>query len=207
MKTKMITRAITKFRQVVCEISKEATREREEGQMAKVEMDFPKILITKEAYYCLTRFIDLCPTEIVGLGLAHEVEEGVLEIYDIFILPQIASGASAVIDTDAIAEYVTEMALTGKPTQDLIVWWHSHAEMGSFWSRVDRQMADTFKTGSMIGILGNHRHQFICRLDLYKPYRVRATDLSLSCPELEAIDLKIQGEIAQKVRNYGYRQR
>lgn len=166
---------------------------------ASIEFDQPRILIRSKPFQRLTRFIDLCPTEIVGLGKMRWLGTDI-EIYDIFTLPQSADPASAHIEPDAVAECVTKMVENDEPTEDLSVWWHSHVKGSSWWSSIDTNMAETFRADVLVGILGNQQHEFTCRLDIYKPIRVRLTDLPLICPENDLIDEEVIAEIKQNVR-------
>lgn len=176
--------------------------EAKEGQQmaVKVEMEVPKVHISREAMYKLQRYIDFCPIEIAGLGKSKNVGDAI-EVYDIFSLPQVATGGSAEIDIDTIAEYITGAVERGEPTEDIKVWWHSHVGFGAHWSGIDIRMANAFSTGYMVGILGNKQYDFVCRVDVYKPFRVTALDIPLNCPELERIDKAIQDEIEQNVRH------
>lgn len=169
--------------------------------MAKVVMNaVPAVHITREAFHRLRRYITLCPTEIAGLGKMRRIGNDV-EIYEIFTLPQVATAGSAVIEPEAIANYLTRMAETEEPTEHLSVWWHSHADFGCHWSGVDMKMSDSFSTDFMVGILGNRQYQFTCRVDIYQPFRLEIVDLPLVCPEIEVIDEEIRAEINAHVRH------
>lgn len=196
----MADQAKTWFRRALWDEDEEVSMERH----SSVSADIPRITITAPAFHRLKRYIDLCQTEIAGLGKMRRLEDGSIEIYDIFSLPQRATPGSAVIESEVIADYMFRMIERGEDTSELGVWWHSHVEMGASWSGIDTAMANTFQSAEyLVGILGNRRHDFICRLDIYRPFRIWSERLPLRCPDLEKIDDDIRKEIKSHLSGEG----
>ena len=160
---------------------------------------YPEVRISLTAMERLERYITLCPTEIAGLGLMRWVD-GNIDIYDIVIVEQAASMASARIEVEAIAQYVEELVEKNLDPADLRVSWHSHAGFSAHWSATDERMSETFLCDNSIEILGNHNLRFTCIVNLYKPFRLKMVDVPLVCPERETLRRQTLAEIQQKVK-------
>jgi hypothetical protein len=101
---------------------------------------------------------------------------------------------------------MVDCILKGIDTSKLKLWWHSHANMGVFWSTTDENTIKLFDNGWMISLVGNKKGEILSRLDIYDPIRFTLGNLELKIiietdPLLEK---QIEDEIAEKVKHFVY---
>jgi len=84
-------------------------------------------------YQQINWFVNRTDKEISGLGTV-EIIDGVPIVTDVYMLKQECTGASTDIDQDAMMDLILHAHKKGKV---LNYWWHSHADMGVFWSGTD----------------------------------------------------------------------
>jgi hypothetical protein len=110
-------------------------------------------------------WVEKCPQEIGGLGLATITPEGDIRVTDVFLLAQEVTGAETELDDNAITSLMTEVLqdATLREKGSLQFWWHSHANMGVFWSGTDQQ---TIKKLS--------RHGWFASLVINKKFETKA---------------------------------
>ena len=172
------------------------------------------VRITQEAYLKMKYFIEECKTEISGFGKVRQFEEEssdslidrvhsqVFQIYDVEILPQDVSGVHASIDEETLAKFITEKLSKGEDLEQYRCWWHSHVEMAAFFSGTDTKTIDeSTEFKYLISIVGNKRHEFKVRLDLYRPFRLTFEDLVLQVeqPANEELRKQCKEEIKKKI--------
>jgi len=161
-----------------------------------------RVLIPLEVKHRLDLYIQCSPLEISGLGEAVLIEDNVFYIKNVFILPQTVSAASTYLAVPAVGQFLTQLIQEGRDPELIKVWWHSHADMGCFWSSIDDSTIEKFKNEWMIAIVGNHHGEYKVRVDLYSPVRVVIDDLQLEVvvddPD-EEMRAEVEAEIAAKV--------
>lgn len=92
--------------------------------------------------------------ECSGLGKVV-VENGTIKVQDAWMVKQKNSGAETEMDGDHIATLLYEKRLTPGA---MCFWWHSHANMGVFWSSTDRdQINKLAANGLCVAIVFNAR--------------------------------------------------
>lgn len=167
---------------------------------------FPKVYITPKAKRKMELYIQKCATEIMGFGEVEQKGSDFL-IKDVFILNQDATSASTNFNDETLEEFLVGLIEAKKSPKDIKLWWHSHVNMGCFWSGDDKATARGFQNGWMISIVGNKRGEFLVRLDLFEPIRLTLDNLvfveqKTYDPELAAT---IEAEVNEKVRVKTYK--
>jgi hypothetical protein len=178
--------------------------------MSKLEIDGKKndvvIYITDEAYEKMWQYVKAVGTEIEGLGHAYlnterdpESSERMIVIEDIFILEQEVTSASATIKEDAIHKYLEDKIRKGD-MRPINVWWHSHADMGTFWSGTDTGTAGKFMNADwMIHIVGNLKGKYRAKLNIYKPYPIPIDDCIIERVKEGFHGIEVSDEIKKEV--------
>ena len=137
-------------------------------------MKDPEILITQYAYDKICAYIDHATGEVSGFGTVDETKSVAgltFTISDVFILPQDTSGAHATISPKAYAGFITERLKAKQDIKTVRLWWHSHAEISSFFSGIDTAtIADATEFPLLVSIVGNKRKEFTQRIDIFSPW-------------------------------------
>lgn len=138
----------------------------------------PEIFIEPEVYYKIMHMIWECDTEVNGLARVERVGNR-YHINDVAVLKQYVSGGYAEHDTDALLDFMLEQ---GEDAPNWVCQWHSHVNMGVFWSSQDEEavaaMGDTAEW--TISIVFNKKQDYKCRIDLFKPIPVKEIDCKLT---------------------------
>ncbi len=96
-------------------------------------------------------YVNLCKYEIQGFGTCSlDVVNNVVKVHKIFILPQSVSSVSAEIDEKDLAELLEFAVKNDIDTETIKFWWHSHVDMGAFWSGTDLATIELFRNKWMI---------------------------------------------------------
>lgn len=165
-----------------------------------------KIYITPEAKQILDLYVDEVDDEISGLGKVRRLGNRIL-IEEIYLLKQESSSSTTDLDMAAVADFMTEMIKHEGPVEHLKLWWHSHGNMGAFWSGTDEKTVQGFENEWMVSLVVNRRGEYKCRLDVYNPVHlvVEDAELCITAPEpsKELRDL-IKKEVEKKVKTKKY---
>lgn len=169
----------------------------------------PRITSYSEADERLWMYIRSCITEISGLGdVVYLPETNELQIEAVHLFAQECSGMDTDLNPTAVGKYMTERTLKGVPTNTLKLWWHSHADGDVYWSQ--HQDIPTiealleFGFTYLLSIVGNHRGEYLCRLDIAKPFRITFDNLPIRLIHSENTELQasIAAEVAEKVTTF-----
>lgn len=174
-----------------------------------------KVVLSELANRKLKYYIDNIDYEISGLGLVEKREDGSLYVPDIFLLTQEVSGAETDLDPAAVAKFLDDklqekIIVDGEevdfPVENIKLWWHSHVNMGVFWSGTDSATCNRLDNESpeenwYLSIVGNKRGDRLARVDVFQPHRMWQNEVRI---EVEALDpdpliAEIQAEIEEKV--------
>jgi len=157
------------------------------------------IHILPEARAKMEAYVRNCPFEISGLGTIEERGDMLL-VTDVFLLEQSGSAGSTTLDPESLSKFVVEMAMAGKDPSQLKFWWHSHVNMGCYWSGTDDKCMDAFKPGDyFIGTVANKKGESRTRLDIYDPIRASVDNIPLITAIDEEMDIAVCLEIKAKV--------
>jgi hypothetical protein len=162
--------------------------------------NYPVISISEHVYRKIRGFVSICPNEISALGSVSVHENHVL-IDDIFLFDQVVSPGSTDLSSEAISKFLVEYIRSGKDPASLKFWWHSHANMGVFWSGVDTGTIDRFNSGWMISMVSNKAGESKLRMDIFDPFRLTMDNLPFSVDYTRLNgDLELKAEIDAKVK-------
>lgn len=155
------------------------------------------IHILPEARAKMEAYVRNCPFEISGLGTV-ENHPDMLLVTDVFLLEQVGSAGSTILDPKSLSKFVTDMAMGGGDPSELKFWWHSHVNMPCYWSGTDHECMDAFKPGDyFIGTVCNKMGESRTRLDIYDPIRTSVDDI----PLLTAVDSTMEEEVCLEIKD------
>ena len=161
------------------------------------------IYILPEAKMKLDAYVGLAKGEISGLGKVIRLKKGTLLIQDLFIFDQKCTPSETVLDSSAVADFMTDMISAGEDPSCVRLWWHSHADMKVFWSTTDDATIFGFNNEWMLSLVTNFFGDYLCRVDSFQPMQMTAYDVPLQVfLEMEAKTLEILGkEVETKVKH------
>lgn len=158
-----------------------------------------KVIFKPEAYTKMFHYIDAVTTEISGFGKVSVDKNNNIIVEDVKIFKQTVSSAETELDDTALSNFLMELVESKEDPYKWKLWWHSHANMGVFWSGTD--IATMTKLGLnndwQISIVGNRKHELKCRVNIYKPFHYHADNLDW---EVESMESKIPQEILDEVK-------
>ena len=171
----------------------------------KINARPPDVYVDAEAMAKIRAWTYHAKGEVSGLGLVEtNIEDGRLvsvEVVDVFILKQECSGSSTELDQGEIARLMCELERQGKSDQ-LKLWWHSHADLGVFWSQTDDQNIERLRTGDfLLSLVVNKAWDVCARLDWFSPVEVTLDDLPVHIllPETADLNERCRAEVEQLV--------
>ncbi|HUV84235.1 MAG TPA: hypothetical protein VMV86_00915 [Methanosarcinales archaeon] len=159
---------------------------------------FQALYIDPECRKKLQYWADAATGEVSGLGLV-ENEDGKMVVREVFILEQECTGSETELDTEAIAKLMTELLQNDKDPSKLKFWWHSHVNMGVFWSGTDDECAETLSSEFAFSTVVNKKGESKTRLDLYEPFRITVDNIRLL--EITAEDENLKKQCEQDVKD------
>jgi hypothetical protein len=160
----------------------------------------PRITMKEDVYRKLMAYARLCNNEISALGTVNLVD-GALLVDSVQLFDQTVSGTSTDLSSEDISKFLFECIKAGDNPESLKFWWHSHVNMGVFWSGTDNNTIDRFRSGWMISMVSNKDNQFKLRLDLFEPFRLTCDNLTLDIDYSNVdIDKMVMQEIREKVK-------
>lgn len=95
-----------------------------------------KLHIQEMVFQKVMHWVDKCPQEISGMGII-EIIDGIPTVTDAFLFKQKNTSTSTDLDGHDINALLYELHVKGVKS-DLRWWWHSHVNMGVFWSATDQ---------------------------------------------------------------------
>jgi hypothetical protein len=128
------------------------------------------IVFTPKAYQKLKYFVANTRNEISGIGKSKFLDNETIIIQDVEILDQENTGGSTVLDEGAMARFLNENI---DESEHWNIWWHSHADMGAFWSLTDDNTIEETTGGNyLISLVVNRSMKMLARFDLFNPLRL-----------------------------------
>jgi len=160
----------------------------------------PIAVIDKKDFDLIFGYVLSHPYEIDGRGYVYP-NENILNIKDVFILPQKTGLGYVDEEEGAIHKYVAENIRNGFDFDKMNFQWHSHPDEVYFSSK-DRSSARKWgKTMNFVlSLIVNKEFEYVCRLDVFKP-----VPLSIQIPLIVTHKISdktmqfCQSEIAEKV--------
>lgn len=115
-------------------------------------------------------YVDACPDEIAAFGYIEPNDEGDLYVDEIFLVPQIISGAEVDFFTHGLPYAVQKATEEGK-IDKLRFCIHSHVNFGTSFSTTDDDMISKVGAGSLtpwfVSAVFNKKGDTNCRLDIF----------------------------------------
>ena len=161
----------------------------------------PRVCITLQCLQQIRGYTAVCPAEINGFGLVAKKGND-FWIEEVFILPQVVSGSSAVTDDAAFHQFLYERVRKGLPQLPIGLQWHSHVCMRAQFSSIDLRLIKNYNADWLISLVVNKYGEYQCRLDLYRPFRLGLdVPLHVALPRFSVEDLaSLRSEVEAKVR-------
>ena len=124
-------------------------------------------------------------SEIGGMSVMVEDNDGDWNLEDPVILKQEISGGNTVLEKAALSVYYSAIGKKMGKTNFRFCWWHSHHTMAAFWSGTDITAIDEFNEGDFsFALVVNLKEEYKFRVSMWKPFEVHED------VELEIIDAK-----------------
>ena len=144
--------------------------------------------------------------EVSGLGTVVKDENGRHIVNNVFLLEQESSAADTELSPEAISKLMTDMIKNNQNPAELKFWWHSHADMGVFWSGTDDACAESLSKEFAFSLVVNKSGDTKCRLDLYAPFRITFDGVKVTELPQEDKNLKeaCEKEVKEKVKSPYY---
>ena len=129
-----------------------------------------RIEIPMEIHAQMLAYIRSTDDEVSGMGHAIRSDDGRYVIQDICLPEQTGSSAHTELDPKALATLMVSKAKRGD-LRALNVWWHSHVNMGTFWSDTDDMNCRGLVKGKewIVSLVACQDGSIRCRLDVDRP--------------------------------------
>ncbi len=101
----------------------------------------PTIVLDNEVHRKVMHWVHKSPVEVSGFGTVEVEKDGVIRVVSAMLLPQKNGPAHTNIEADAICKALFELK---DARGEMLWWWHSHVNMGVFWSGTDHQAMRDF---------------------------------------------------------------
>jgi len=130
-----------------------------------------KIFINPMAQAQIDNWVKICPQEISGLGTVELTPEGHFYVDQVYLLDQEVSASETELDEEAVIKLMA--SLPPAKQEKLRFWWHSHVNMGVFWSSVDHACMQKLRstvTDFLVSIVYNKKGEQKARVDVMSPF-------------------------------------
>lgn len=115
-----------------------------------------KVTMDGDVYYKIMHWVRKAPGEVSGVGKVIS-ENGVFRVVDAIMVKQHNTGTSTELDPESLGRAMFE--LKDSPGT-MNFWWHSHVNMGVFWSGTDMDtIRDIGKHGFVLSTVFNKRYE------------------------------------------------
>jgi len=166
-----------------------------------------KLVIDSGVYAKIMHWVNKSDFEVSGLGsVVHDPTTNTLRVTEAFILPQKNSGTTTDIEPAAVNKLMFLHHQSGAPGK-LKFWWHSHVNMGVFWSGTD---IDTIKKlgsgGWFCATVFNKRREVKSSFCQNEPVRLLLADIPTEVSENAELAKQWDADYDKNVENvkYGY---
>lgn len=138
----------------------------------------PKVIIDDLVYQKIMYFVDKSDIEVSGLGKIVFDKDGNIRVVDAMLLPQ----KNTATTTDILPEDVGKAMFLMKDTEgELKFWWHSHVNMGVFWSGTDHDTIVKLASGGwFVSTVFNKKRQMKTCIAMSQPFHGIIDDVDTS---------------------------
>jgi len=149
-------------------------------------MDNPtiKFLIHEKDLKKIQTFIHMTDQEISGFGLVKEVQDrgnavnNHIMVDELIFPKQKNSGASTLADEGVMIDLL--QSLPPDKQNRIGFWWHSHVNMGTFWSSTDHDnMSEWVISPYLVSVVFNKKGEYLSRYYQYAPVRHVCDDVDI----------------------------
>lgn len=154
------------------------------------ESEKPLVLIPLSSYQKMMAYVDLCVGEVTGFfDIDWDVDKEAFVVGEVYLIKQEAGAADVEMDEDSIAEFMEEMISNGAE-QLPRGWWHSHVNMGAFFSGTDDNTInnDFLNDSFTISLVVNKQRQMKASLVVFNLRQPERPYLDNILPEFKRID-------------------
>jgi len=174
---------------------------------SKVELNEKvEVVLSEAAYNKMMTYASLVTGEISGMGEVKK--EGILlYVTDVWLLKQECTGASTTIKAEALADLRAEMYQKKLALDGFRLWWHSHADMGVFWSGTDTSTMKALMVDIdwMLSIVVNKKRELRARVDFREPLEMHVDNLKVMVDTMHIVDEdELKKEVKEKVSDRAY---
>jgi hypothetical protein len=156
----------------VVELRKESNKD----PMEDISFDM-KIEIDEKVFEKIMYWIDKADFEVSGLGkIVVDREKNIIRVVDAVLIKQEGSSAATELDAASVGK---AMFLLKDSPGDLRWWWHSHVNMGVFWSGTDQgTIKQLGSNGWFTATVFNKKREFLSAFVQSSPVRVVIADVA-----------------------------
>lgn len=158
----------------------------------------PRIRVRETAWKKLIAYVEACPKEVGGIGTV-ELKDGDMVVSEVHLLDQEVTGASTRPTKAPYLKFLSDYVASGKDHTQLRLWWHSHADMGVFWSERDlATMREYSDIDYLVSIVMNRKLDSLARLTLFRPVPLAIDRVPLDV--ISDIDEGLRTAVAREVK-------
>ena len=141
------------------------------------QKDYDKIINYAKAAY------DTMNSEIGGMSICYKDKDGDWIVTDPVIIKQEVTGGTCDLDKEELAHYYCKAAKKHAKKEFRFCWWHSHHNMGVFWSSTDIKGINEYSDGDLsFALVVNLKRENKFRISMWNPV-VMHEDTSLQIME------------------------
>lgn len=119
-----------------------------------------KIILKPEVNAEIEYYVAKSNVEISGLGRCKLIDDNTIVVNKVYLLEQENGPTATDIDPDAVAKLMYESMSDEEEHGELNFWWHSHVNMGVFWSGTDTDTIKQFgENGYLIATVFNKKKE------------------------------------------------
>ncbi len=168
-----------------------------------IKTKFSTLYVLPEVMKKIIYYTQAADGEVSGLGTIMKDGEKRLIVDKVFLLEQESSAGDTELDSEAISKLLTDMIMAKEDPGRVKFWWHSHGNMGVFWSGQDDECAEKLSKEYAFSLVVNKDNELRCRLDLYNPFRITVDGIKVRemTEDDEFLKKACKEEVEKKVRS------
>ncbi len=162
------------------------------------------IIFPVKVYQKIRAYVESTKLEISGLGKIL-IDGDEIFIQDVRILRQVVSPANTVLDRNGLGEFYDQIITEEGDLSNWKLWWHSHADMDTFFSGTDLATIEDFDNETphdnwMFSLVTNRDGDIMARIDIFNPLRctIPVTEWKIDYQD-PIIKVQALDEVAEKV--------
>tara|TARA_Y100000310_G_scaffold89856_1_gene86963 strand:+ start:2253 stop:3182 length:930 start_codon:yes stop_codon:yes gene_type:complete len=157
------------------------------------QKDYDKIINYAKAAY------ETMKCEIGGMSICYQDKDGDWIVTDPVIIQQEVTGSTCDLDKDELANYYCNAAKKHANKNFRFCWWHSHHNMGVFWSGTDIKGIDEYSDGDFsFALVVNLKRENKFRISMWNPFVMHEdTTLEILGQKRPSVPKKILDEVEE----------